>query len=422
MLFFHTPTSSTIAPSGGHTGEKEQKWLLFGVPAQQRAGVADDVVPRHGNIRIVPSDTPNSQTSLFPTLTLPGLSPQVENVYARLGRRGAASTPSTFSPTDNLPSKGTPLPTARLLDLPCSAAPAATARPTPATRLKPAERSLALHLVTSSKILIRWLPREMQPSPPARASCPVGGCSLDAGRKRAGTWLGTDIDLDQFRNTKRFKGQVSAVSSVQPGRLMGKLRGPGCPASWLALVVGAAWFPAAPPTAPCLPAHTSMVCFPYHLMEQEVAWDLGMLHIAGDAPTAGPASAAAAPVAAASTAAASGGPSPDPPDSPMLSADLAGSPMQHSQPQAGPTAQAMQHTPRSESQTPSAQAGPSGGGGGGGQASVHSAGPRSRLAVGHTPVRLSDAPGLQLHPTSPSDPALEGQTDLRKVCGVVVWW
>ncbi|KAL4421849.1 hypothetical protein ABPG77_001331 [Micractinium sp. CCAP 211/92] len=194
----------------------------------------------------------------------------------------------------------------------------------------------------------------MQPSPPARAStggCPAGGCSLDAGRKRAGTWLGTDIDLDQFRNTKRFKGQ-------------------------------------------------------------EVAWDLGMLHLAGSGPAAGPTSAAAAPVATATSAAASGGPSPDPPDSPMLSADLAGSPMQHSQPQGGPAAQAMQHTPRSESRTPSAQAGP--GGGGGGQASVRSAGPRSRLAVGHTPVRLTDAPGLQLHPTSPSDPALEGQTDLRK--------
>lgn len=49
------------------------------------------------------------------------------------------------------------------------------------------------------------------------------------------------------------------------------------------------------------------------------------------------------------------------------------------------------------------------------QPSVQSAGLRSRLAVGHTPVRLSDALGLQLHPTSPSDPGLEGQTDLRKV-------
>ncbi|KAL4423994.1 hypothetical protein ABPG75_001295 [Micractinium tetrahymenae] len=206
----------------------------------------------------------------------------------------------------------------------------------------------------------------MQPSPPGRASGTASAASsgsLDAGRKRAGTWFGTDIDLDQFRNTKRYKGQ-------------------------------------------------------------EIAWDLGTLHLAGGAPAACPTSgtAAVAHTAAAAVAAApSGGPSPDPPDSPMLSADMAGSPMRQSQCQAWPAAQAMQCTPRSESRTPSVQAGPGGGGGGavaagggGGQPSVQSAGLRSRLAVGHTPVRLSDALGLQLHPTSPSDPGLEGQTDLRK--------
>lgn len=49
---------------------------------------------------------------------------------------------------------------------------------------------------------------------------------------------------------------------------------------------------------------------------------------------------------------------------------------------------------------------------------MHSAGLRSRLAPGQTPMRLCDALNLQnLHPTSPSDPGLEGQLDLRKVGG-----
>lgn len=87
---------------------------------------------------------------------------------------------------------------------------------------------------------------------------------------------------------------------------------------------------------------------------------------------------------------------------------------------------AMQCTPRSESRTPSVQQqfGGGGGGGGGGQASVHS-GPRQHRLAAHrpTPTRLLDA--LNLQPTSPSDPGLEGQLDLRKARrgeGVLVLW
>lgn len=66
----------------------------------------------------------------------------------------------------------------------------------------------------------------------------------------------------------------------------------------------------------------------------------------------------------------------------------------------------QQRTPRSESRTPGGmQPAPCTGGGAG------SGGLRPRP----TPMRLYDA--LSLHPTSPSDPGLEGQLDLRKVGG-----
>lgn len=251
---------------------------------------------------------------------------------------------------------------------------------------------------------------------------------MDAGRKRAGTWLGTDIDLDQFRSSKRFKGQVGAARYLLATRPT-PCRTAGVAGCWLDMHWHALC-PAVPNPRHLPPARTSKAALPSHWVRQEIAWDLGTLHLAGGAPAAGPASTSVAAAAAAAAtaasaavvattaapaaaAAAAGGPSPDPPDSPMLSVDTAGSPMRPSQSQGWPAAQAMQCTPRSESRTPSVHAGHAGAAAG--QPSVQSAGLRSRLAVGHTPVRLSDALGLQLLPTSPSDPALEGQTDLRKV-------
>lgn len=76
----------------------------------------------------------------------------------------------------------------------------------------------------------------------------------------------------------------------------------------------------------------------------------------------------------------------------------------------GGSPQAMQCTPRSESRTPSVHR--VGGAGAGVGGSVNSGG-RHRMPARPTPMRLLDA--LNAHPTSPSDPVLEGQLDLRKV-------
>lgn len=97
-----------------------------------------------------------------------------------------------------------------------------------------------------------------------------------------------------------------------------------------------------------------------------------------------------------------------PPPRPAASVSSLQTSMQTSAAEGG-SPQAMQCTPRSESRTPSVH---KAGGGGGGQPTVHSGG-RLRMAARPTPMRLLDT--LNAHPTSPSDPVLEGQLDLRKV-------
>ncbi|PSC73224.1 hypothetical protein C2E20_3435 [Micractinium conductrix] len=166
-------------------------------------------------------------------------------------------------------------------------------------------------------------------------------CLAMSGRKRAGQWLGTEIDNDAYWSTKRFKQQEIAQG----------LQG-------IHLSTAAA----APPPLPASP-DCSMAC----------SLEVG-----------------------------------SPPLSSMSASELRGSQQQPA---------AMQCTPRSESRTPSsaahpaaaaAAAAPSGGG-----PSGCSAGLRSRLSSQPTPMRLHDA--LNVHPTSPSDPGLEGSVDLRKV-------
>ncbi|KAI3433590.1 hypothetical protein D9Q98_003401 [Chlorella vulgaris] len=182
--------------------------------------------------------------------------------------------------------------------------------------------------------------------------------SSSAAHKRAGSWLLTDLDLDAYRTSKRFKtqdiaGDLARGMSLESGSKEAAARSGRSAAS---------------------------------------AGSGGSGSGSGGSATAAP---------AASTGSL--------PDSFML-CSAEGSPAgaaaeqdrrqqaqqqqaQQQQVQQAHQQQAAQHTPHSDTQTPRAR----------------SAG---ELRPRPTPMRLYDT--LSLHPTSPSDPGLEGQLDLRK--------
>ncbi|KAL4859472.1 hypothetical protein ACK3TF_000572 [Chlorella vulgaris] len=173
--------------------------------------------------------------------------------------------------------------------------------------------------------------------------------SGSAAHKRAGSWLLTDLDLDAYRTSKRFKtqdiaGDLARGMSLESGSKEAAARSGRSAAS---------------------------------------AGSGGSGSGSGGSATAAP---------AASTGSL--------PDSFML-CSAEGSPAeqdrrqqaQQQQAQQAHQQQAAQRTPHSDTQTPRAR-------------SAGDVRPRP------TPMRLYDT--LSLHPTSPSDPGLEGQLDLRK--------
>lgn len=78
----------------------------------------------------------------------------------------------------------------------------------------------------------------MRQGPPQRS--PEGAL----GRKRAGPWEGTELDLDDYRSSKRGRGQVRSLkTSWGPNRLLYRSKAvpspspsPNCP--WLLYVAG----------------------------------------------------------------------------------------------------------------------------------------------------------------------------------------
>ena len=134
---------------------------------------------------------------------------------------------------------------------------------------------------------------------------------------------------------------------------------------------------------------------------QDIACDLGGMNL--DSSGEGTKTHSCSPMVCGST---DGSPVPPPPPT----AQHAGHQQQRRQQQ-----QQQQNTPRGDSdcRTPSLKTARGGGGGGGGAGGSHPQ--QQQQQQRPSPMCLADA--LSLHPTSPSDPGLESNLDLRRVSG-----
>jgi hypothetical protein len=208
----------------------------------------------------------------------------------------------------------------------------------------------------------------------------------DSARKRAGHWLNSDLDLDAYRTSKRYKLQVGWLRKSQQPCMVAR---------------ACVWMCSCSADSAIGPSRQ----LKYFTLPQDIASDLARgMCLEGGGGTGEPGSARPSASGCAAPAASTG----SLPDSLMLgsaeSSPVEGEPRRphdHSQQQ-----QQQAHcTPRSQSRTPGMPHAPSGGGGG--------------VRRRPTPQRLYET--LSLHPTSPSDPGLEGQLDLRKVSVAAAW-